>query len=222
MGQILLNYRSIPGDTQDKIAEEVYLLGLRSLSGLFGLLRSQDDRIIDNIAKRIIADDIRGEDRIKKQAKIMLFNMYDILAYVVIKLVSTSLGSDTLSAVIVNIPKKYPYLSVSLIDISAKLDQYRGIPQSELASFMRSISTPPSSSPSSFIQNRLKSKPRVQRSRTLPFILLRQLVEEYIYKFPPTRSSYKDRQRICSIVGIETQEQLMIEQTSVERTGEEK
>jgi len=219
MGQILLNYRSIPGDTQEEIAEEVYLLGLRSLSGLFGLLQSQEDRIIDNIAKRIIVDDIQGEDRIKKQAKIILFSIHHLLAYAVVKLVSTSLGSDTLSAVIVDIPKKYPYLSVALIDISAKLDHYRGIPQKELASFAESISTPPRHSPS--IKNRLKTKSRVQKSRALPFILLRQLVEEYIYKFPPTRSSYKDRQRICSIVGIETQAQLMIEQTSVERTGEE-
>lgn len=223
MGQILLNYRSIPGDTQDEIAEEVYLLGLRSLSGLFGLLQSQDDRIIDNIARRIIADDIHGEDRIKKQAKIILFNMYHLLAYVIIKLVSTSLGTDTLSAVIVNIPKKYPYLSVALIDISAKLDHYRGIPQSELSSFMESISTPPrlSPSPSSSHKNQRKSKSRVQKSRLLPFVLLRQLIEEYTYKFPPTRSSYKDRQRICSLVGIETQAQLIIEKTSVERAGKE-
>jgi hypothetical protein len=190
-------------------------LSLRSLSGIFELLEKQNDKIIDNITKRIIADGIYDESKIKRQAKIILFNIYHVLAYSLIKIVSDSVGSDTLSAVVVDIPRKYPYLSIALIDISAKLDHYRGFPQGELVNFMRTISIPRNPIHSSFIEGRVKSGPQVQKSRILPFTLLRQLVEEYLYKFP---TKYKERQRISSIVGIKIQEQLMIGQTSEERT----
>jgi len=215
MGQILINYRSIPGDTQVEIAEETYLLSLRSLGGIFDLFDKQNDKIIDNISKRILADGISDESKIKRQAKILLFNIYHVLAYSLIKIASDSIGSDTLSAVVVNIPRKYPYLSVALIDISAKLDHYHGFPQGELVNFMKMISMPRSPIHSSFIDGRVKSGPQIQKSRILPFTVLRQLLEEYLYKFPP---DYKDKHRISSIVGIKIPEQLMIGQTSEERT----
>jgi hypothetical protein len=190
------------------------LLGLRALSAVFDLLEKQSEKIINNIANRIIADDISSEEiKIKKQAKIILFNIYEVVAYSAIKLVSNSVGSDTLSAVVVDIPKKYPFLSVALIDLSAKLDHYHGFPQGELTEFVRTVSVPRLLTASSSIQERMKSEPQIQRSRTLPFMLGRQLVEEYIYKFPTT---YKEKQRICSIVGIKIQDQLIIAQTSEE------
>jgi GTPase SAR1 family protein len=213
LGQILIDYRSIPGDTQEEIAEETYLLSLRSMSGIFDLFENQNEKITDNIVKRLVADGVSDESKIKSHAKIILYNVYQVLTYSLIKTVSDSIGSDTLSAVVVNIPRKYPYLSIALIDISAKLDHYHGFPQGELVDFMKMISVPRSPNRSSFIESRVNPGPQILKSRLLPFTLLRQFVEEYLYKFPP---DYKERQKIASIIGIKIPEQLMIGQISEE------
>jgi hypothetical protein len=216
MGQILINYRSIPGDQQDEIAVEIYLLGLRCLSGMFELLESNSNKIIDNIANRIISTGTAIDEKsIQKQAKQNLFYLYSVLSYVLIKTVSNSIGSDTLSEVTIAVPRKYPYLSVALIDISIKLDHYNYFPLGELTNVLKEVTIPRNPAPSTFINNRENLKPHVKSSRTFPFLILRQLVEEYLYKFP---TEYRDRQRICAMFGIEMSIPRLITQTSEETT----
>lgn len=181
---------------------------------MFGLLEKNSDKIINNIANRIISVGTASDEKsIQKQAKQSLFYLYSVLSYVLIKTVSNSVGSDTLSAVTVSVPKNFPYLSVELIDISTKLDHYRVFPQSELVNFLKKITIPRNPTPSTFIKNRESSKPHVKSNRIFPFLILRQLVEEYLYKFP---TEYQDRQRICSMFGIEMPVQYLIAQSSEE------
>jgi len=79
---------------------------------MFELLEKYTYKIIENIAHRIISSGIANDEKsIEKYAKQSLFYLYNVLSYVLIKTVSNSVGSDTLSAVIVDISKKYPYLS---------------------------------------------------------------------------------------------------------------
>jgi hypothetical protein len=192
LGQILKNYSgSLEGPLKLELAEESYMLGLRALDPFYQLLRDNKENLIKWI-KYSIGEEKPGEKEFTEaECRVILFALIGGLTYAFIKAVSSSVGSEHLSPTFKEILDKHDITSVNLIDISIKLDYYRRFPYDDLK----------------------RVKERVA-GNILPYALLREMVRDYLYMFT---TDYKEKQRICQLVGIPVVEQLMIDKKSTEK-----
>ena len=113
--------------------------------------------------------------------------LYDLF----IKKISGSIGSENLSPTFEAIREKNGETSVQLVDMSIKLDFFRDFPYADI--------------------KKLKSK---LSGNILPDILLKRMTINYLYMFPTT---YKEKQKICSTLGISMGTQRAIDISSTQK-----
>jgi hypothetical protein len=195
LGQILKNYfGSLKGTQKLEIGSEAYFVGLRSINSFFEILSSNIEMIVEDITKLIFEKEI--EDKIEKEdlSRKFLFGFCSLLAFSFIKRISESIGTSNLSETFREIQSKYSYNSVRLIDISIKLDHFHKIPIDDIKE-LKDI----------FSKNYLSS------------IILGRLVIDHLYMFPV---DYRDKQKICDILGIPIDDQILIGETSLQKKSE--
>ncbi len=192
LGQILKNYYgSLKGDTKLVIGEEAYLIGLRALSSFFEFLEESQDPIINYIKDILQEKKVAEKDKIEVLARQFLFRICASISYSFIKKISEPIGSEKLSGTFKQILDKNDLPSFDIIDISIKLDFFKGFPYGEI--------------------QKLKVK---FADNLLPSFLLRKMVINYLYMF---ETDYKNKQRICNILDIPMEAQRFIDKTSVQK-----
>lgn len=190
LGLILKNrYASLKAEPKLEIAQQVYFLGLRTTSTIFKTLL-EGEEILKNDLIKIIGEE-RTLSRFEKEelAKKIMFNMYYVTAYTIIKRISNSIATKDLEPTFNDIRDKFPQNNaVSLIDISNKLEYSANFPFSDVDSLVSKLKT-----------------------NKFPFFLLRRLSLNYLRMFPMKDT---DKQKICSKLEIPINVQRQIEMQS--------
>lgn len=196
IGQILKNYYgSIKGTQKLDLCEEAYSIGLRSLNVFLSKLSDEKEMFVRYIKEMIISRGIE-EHKIEDKAKIMLFNFCSMIAYIFIKKISNSVGSENLVETFRRILQDNSSVAIQLIDISIKLDHFNFIPYREIDTLQKNL-----------------------KGNLLGRSVLQKLVYYFLYMF---ETSYIDKQKICESVGISIETQRLIELSSSSKKSEKK
>lgn len=192
LGQILKNYHSsLRGGPKFALAEEAYYLGLRSLNPFFTILKENADYVARLIGIYIKKKKLVDADRIEETSRKLVFILCAMLCYGFIKKISHSVGSEHLSETFKQLREKNDINSVHLVDAAIKLDFYRAFPYGDIQELRKRIA-----------------------NNLLPYSILRQMVLDYLYMFP---TNVRDKQRICSLLGISMDTQRLIAVRSTQK-----
>ncbi len=131
-------------------------------------------------------------------AKKIMFNMYYMTAYSIIKKISNSIATKDLELTFQDVLEKHNLNNaISLIDISNKLDYSHRFPFEDVKN--------------------LKTK---FKNNQFPYLIKRRLAFNYLRMFPLKEN---EQQRICSILEIPIDVQRRVEMTStIKRVGKKK
>jgi len=192
IGQLLKNYHgSLNAKIRYKLGLEAYNMGMRALNYLMSGLEDNVDSVIKEIIDSIEKPEKLTDEQIEVLAKKILFSLCYYITTGFIKKVSNSIGHKKLSETFIDILENNSTNSFNLIDISIKLDYYENFPFTELKNLSEKF-----------------------KEYGLPYVTLQRLVINYLYMFPTTE---KDKQKICSLLGIPMVNQRMIELKSPEK-----
>jgi hypothetical protein len=186
MGQLLKNYHgSLNAKSRHALGLEAYKLGMRALMFLFSSLTEDLDALVKEVSDIIESEDPIDDDERENLSKKIIFSLLFFVSMVFIKKVSTSLGHEKLSETFIDILKSEPLNSFRFIDLSIKLDFYKDFPYTDL-----------------------KSLQKLFEKKGLQYTILQRLVIEHLYMF---YTSFDDKQRICSLLGISIADQRLID-----------
>lgn len=201
LGYIIKNrYASLRGDDKEELVEELYKLGLRSLTFLFKTLLEGEEYIRNEIIDIIRKDPnstLTSRER-EGLAKQFMFNLLYMVSYSVFKKISTSISSKDLELTFRDVKKKFykdekkrKNNAVNLIDMAIVFEYSKTFPDSNVEA----------------ISKDLKNNP-------LAFQILRRLGVNYMRLMPMKES---EQQRASHILDIPIQKQRYIVGTSAIR-----
>src|SRR5205823_5482813 len=131
---------------------------------------------------------IEEDSELFQKADQMIYFVLVAIAYGIVQKISHSVGSERLKEtykdVLFEVKDKAPK-AISLIDVSIKLDHFKGIPEDEILVLYSGLKT-----------------------NIFTSTILRQLVLNHLYLYP---SSYRTRQSICSKLDIAIESARLIE-----------
>lgn len=187
IGQILKNnHGSINGKIKHALLKETYLLGLRTLNIFFSIINGNTDFVLNQLKSIVQSHDKElDETKIEKLTKGILFSICSQISLIFIKKIGDSIGSNKLIDKYPKIYSELPFTSVELTNFLIKLDYESSFPHSELS--------------------KLKSD---AEKHTLSYYVLKRMVIAHLHRH---EVGYKDRQRICSFLGIPIESQIAIE-----------
>lgn len=199
LGQILKNFPgSLKGPLKLRMAEECYLLGLRTVSFTYLLVEKHLHEFVEYLSafwrkKGKQAD----HERLTKAAKAAVYGFCGLVGVAGILRVSTSLGSSMLEETYDEVRDKYDTNAVRLVDLAIRLDHFRAFPENDVELLTKRLS-----------------------KNGFAYTLLRFLVARRLYLFP---SKPEAKQRICQKVGIELKKKdLLLPKMSSEKKGHTK
>ncbi|MEJ8302651.1 hypothetical protein, partial [Saccharibacillus sacchari] len=142
LGQILRNhYGSIKADQKYMLAEEAYLIGLRTLGTFLTALNENIENIAVKVQRIIEQEEVElNKSEIEHKASLILFNLSCAISYHTIRKVAESVGSNDLYSTYQKITDRYDTVAVKLIEVSIKLDQSRSLPYNYIKKLTESIS----------------------------------------------------------------------------------
>ncbi len=188
MGQILRNFPgSLFGDTKLKLASASYSLGLRILQALISGARENFEGFRAHY-KKIIKEERAyiSDSEAAADADGLLIWLTSGASFGIIKRISAAVGHEKLQEIYAEVRRNFNSTqSVDLIDLSIKLDHFKGIPFSEIA----------------------KLEKETRKSNRFGFGILRDLIAHFLYLFPVDAS---DRQRLASKFEIKTNDVLLL------------
>jgi hypothetical protein len=189
IGQILKNNHGvIGGPVKHQMLLETYSLGLRTLHFFFDLFNNNTDFILhqfkEMVSKKHSDED---DDKLEKIARNILFSLCSQISFLFIRKVSDSMGSSKLMDKYGRIQEELDFASVKLINFLIKLDHSSGFPDKDL----------------SILKSQIEKHP-------LSYYVLKRIVINHLHR---NVLNYKDKQRICTFLGIPLESQLKIEAT---------
>lgn len=192
VGQVTKKYwGELKAPQKFELAEETYMLGLRTLGFYFTLVGKDTEMLVEYLKhiyrKKNLNRNISKED-IDKASRNFLFGICAMSTFGIIKRVTNAIGYEKLSGTFEDILTQHNTNAVKLIDTSIKLDHNKSFPWTD-------------------IQN-LKGE---TDKNYLANIVLKNLVINYLYVFVTSES---DKQKICDLLGIKMEQQRMIDATS--------
>lgn len=192
LGQLTKKYwGELIGEDKYMLAEETFMLGLRTLKFNFNLLEkgknSISEHIVKMIQKKFIKDDL-SKKQVETISANFIFMLSNASTFGICKRIVNSIGTDKLSNTFLEIQKKNPFNSVMLINAGIKLDHYSGFPIQEI--------------------EELKSK---NLKNPLVFSTLQNFVLDYFYMYP---IAFDTKQKVCAMLNIKIQDQRFISQSS--------
>ena len=196
LGQLLKNFPgSLPAEQKSALTTVCYELGLRSLGAIFAEVKDASDEILDAFVEYLKSKqrDETPTHELVERAKRDVNRFARLVAYVMVKKVSHSVGSSALTQTYKRVLENGPSDAKSLIDASIKLDHDAGFPDREMAKLGES----------------LKSNP-------FAMFLLRQLVVTHLYMF---KVELDKKQRVCAALEI-PYERLKVTDPKARKLGE--
>jgi len=185
------SWGELVGEYKMNLAEETYMLGLRTLQFNFNLLELSQSALIEHIKmiiqKRFIKQQLTKAE-VENITANFVFTLSSSISFGLIKQIANSIGSQKLSKTFDDIAVKHPYNSINLINTSIKLDHYSGFPMKD-------------------VEKMKKSK----EHNPLGFAVLQNLVSDHLYMY---EVPYDKKQQICSLVKIKMSDQLTIYNSS--------
>jgi|GEM_PF-1400078 Predicted phosphohydrolases len=192
VGQLTKKYwGELKGPQKYELAEETFYLGLRTLGFYCGSIKHGTALLIQylkHLYRKRHLNRVISRDEIDKMSREYLFGLCVMASYGIIKMVTNAIGYDKLAGTFSEILKNHDCNSVRLIDFSIKLDYNKIFPWEDLEK-LRSIT----------------------KKHFLSDVVLRNLVINYLYLFHTT---VEEKQRICSSLGIEMDQQRLIDMIS--------
>ncbi|MGE0589489.1 MAG: hypothetical protein AB7O48_13005, partial [Cyclobacteriaceae bacterium] len=192
VGQVTKKYwGELKAKQKYELAEETYMLGLRTLGFHFSFVGTDTEMLVEylkHIYRRKNPNRSISRQDIDKASRDFIFNLCSLSAFGIVKRVTNAIGYEKLAGTFHDILVAHDFNSVKLIDTSIKLDHNRSFPWGELEKLKKDTE-----------KNYLAS------------IVLRNLVVNYLYVF---NTSFKDKQKLCSMLGIKMEQQRMIDATS--------
>ncbi|MBX7205485.1 MAG: metallophosphoesterase [Bacteroidia bacterium] len=192
VGQVTKKYwGELKAQQKYELAEETYLLGLRTLGFYFSLIGKDTEMLVEYLKhiyrKKHLDRNISKED-IDKASRNFLFGLCALSTFGIIKRVTNAIGYEKLAGTFQDILTNNNFNSVKLIDASIKLDHNKSFPWTELDNVKKDTD-----------KNYLAS------------IVLSNLVINYLHVFI---TSEEEKQKLCQKFGIRIEQQRMIDATS--------
>jgi hypothetical protein len=186
-GQILRNFPgALPRKQKLDLTREIHLLGLRVLSMILKSLDLNKDRF--RLSFKNAMQEIRkgaDENDISRQAEQLLFIVGGGVTFGLIKMISSSIGSEHLKEIYAEALKNNPDVPTSLVSLAINLDYFRPFPEKEV----------------DVLSARLAKN-------HVALTVFRLLVRDH---FHIEKEDYRLRQRVCSRIGIDFKDYRMIE-----------
>ncbi len=176
------------------LAEETYLIGLRTIGFYFSILRSNTPVLIQHIKEIIDSRHIKRKlDRaeIEEISAALLFKICSLAVYGISKRISNAIGIEELANTFEQIKEKQNFKSIELVNASIKLDHFKGFPEDELDKLANN-----------------------SNSNYLVISVLQNFIINYLYLYH-TEDDLK--QRLCDKFKISLKTQRKIEMTSTVR-----
>lgn len=198
LGQMLKNFPgSLPAEQKSDLTTECYELGLRSLGAIFAAVKDASEQILDELVDYLRTNqrDQAPTHKLVERAKGDVNRFARLVAYVVVKRVSHSVGSSALTQTYKRVLEKDPSDAKRLIDASIKLDHKADFPDREMAKLGESLEPNP-----------------------FAMFLLRHLVVTHLYMF---KVDLEKKQRVCAALDI-PYERLKVTDPKARKLGEGK
>jgi hypothetical protein len=196
LGQMLKNFPgSLPAEQKSALTAECYELGLRSLGGIFAAVKDASEQILDALVEYLRTEqrDQTPTHELVERAKGDVNRFARLVAYVVVKRVSHSVGSSALTQTYKRVLENEPSDAKRLIDASIKLDHTADFPDREMAKLGESLGSNP-----------------------FAMFLLRHLVVTHLYMF---KVDLGKKQRVCAALNI-PYERLKVTDPKARKLGE--
>ena len=133
MGQVLRNFPgSLDGDIKLAIAKESYLLGLRVLGFFCGLVSSNMAELRVVFKEMLREQGLSDAKKLERTVDFLLHHIVSSVAFGMIKKISHSLGSEYLAETFQEVADDRVPTSISLVNLSIKLDHFKEFPLSEI------------------------------------------------------------------------------------------
>ena len=192
VGQVTKKYwGSLKAPQKLELAEETYMLGLRTLSFYYSLLEKDVHLLVEylnSIFKKKNLNKTYSREQIDKASRNFLFGLCVSASVGVIKGITNAIGYEKLAGTFDELIRLHDYNSVHLIDASIKLDHNKSFPWEEVENINKNT-----------------------KSHFLSKTVLQTLVINYLYVF---HTSIAEKQKICAKLGIKMEQQLLIDATS--------
>jgi hypothetical protein len=198
LGQMLKNFPgSLPAEQKSALTTECYELGLRSLGALFAAVKEASEQIVDAIVDYLRTNqrDQAATGQLVERVKGDVNRFARLVAYVVVKNVSHSVGSSALTQTYKRVLENDPSDAKRLIDASIKLDHAADFPDREMAKLGEALESNP-----------------------FAMFLLRHLVVTHLYMF---KVDLDKKQRVCAALNI-PYERLKVTDPKARKLGERK
>ncbi|MCP5061439.1 MAG: hypothetical protein GY936_03130 [Ignavibacteriae bacterium] len=197
LGQVTKKYwGEIKAPEKYALAEETYMLGLRTLGFYFGLVKGGSEGLVKYlkfINRKQSFNKNMSKEEIDNASRAYLFDLCVSSSFGITKRISSAIGYEKLSKTFDKILNTHNYTSVKLIDTSIKLDHTEEFPWAELKLIKRDTD-----------------------SHFLARIVLQNLVVTYLRVF---HTSVEDKQKICSSLDIKMDDQRLIDiKSTVKKT----
>lgn len=153
LGYIIKNrYASLAGNDKSDLVEEMYKLGLRSLTFLFKTLLEGEDYIKNEIIDLIKKDPnsaltVREREELAKQ---LMFNLLYMVSYSIFKRISSSIGSKDLEITFADVKEKLALgnndqqnNAISLIDIAVIFEYSKTFPEKNVKTLAEDLKNNP-------------------------------------------------------------------------------
>lgn len=182
LGQLLKNFvGTMEGVQKQQIARECYSLGLRILSSILHLLKSNQTELIQYFIETFREEHSDHSDReLEEIARESIFGIAHMVAYGTVKRISRAVGSRDLDETYNAIRNELKSPAVDLVHISIELDQLRLFPQKDVIAIGEAL-----------------------EKLHLPASVLRHLVINHFYLY---NVHFQVKQSICSKLGISYQQ----------------
>lgn len=186
MGQVLRNFPGdLRADLKCRLAEESYLLGLRTIKAFLTTLETNVNAIRSAVEYLLLMHKaLPDEDAMREAGKILAY-LAEGGIYAMIKKVSFSVGLEDLRETYSTVREELgeSNLPVRLIDLSIRLDHFPKLPMADV-----------------------EDLEHVTRSLIVPYNILRMLIADHLHLFPV---GYKERQQLSALLNLETTQALL-------------
>ena len=192
LGQVTKkHWAEIEGPKKLELAEETFLVGLRTLGFHFDLLEKNIEILVEHvkeIVERKHLKDSLDKIELKHITNGLIFRLCSLSSYGIFRRVSNSIGLEDLAPTFKRLEEKLSYKSVQLINLSIKLEHYRSFPENDLNKFQESNGT-----------------------NFLCINVMQNMIVNYMYLYHTTD---KKKQQLCAKFKIAMPKQRKIEATS--------
>lgn len=195
LGYIVKNrYASLKGNDKEEIVEELYVLGLKTLSFIFKTLLEGEEYINNEIIDLIKNDSSSNLTAREKEvlAKQFMFNLLYMVSYSILKKISSSISTKDLQITFDDLREKYKdNNAVGLIDIAVKFDYFKEFPYKDTSILVEEF-----------------------KNNKLSFYILRRLGINFMRMIPMKE---QEQQRVGNLLDISIKSQRLIGGTSTIR-----